>query len=265
VLGRSRAELRVPARRKVTRRAIVYSKEQIAALFAAAHNPKHRALLMCIYGAGLRVSEAVTLRPTHIESKRGLIRVEQGKGRKDRYTILPNRLIDELRHYYRCFHPGEWLFFGRVHENPRLRLFGQHQQKSIPQSHPQIYRHGTARRNRCERTAGNRRRKDQTPNRTRHRLLPEVWRKTRPQPATTARTPALIMKTNRTHPGLEKRRARAPSGPPVPGYGKNRLLTRSNARHAPSRQQHHGLQLPNLGKKPLKNHSLGVQDSIQCP
>lgn len=118
VLGRPRADLRVPSRRKVTRRAVVYSKQQVAALFAAAHNPKHRALLMCIYGAGLRVSEAVTLKPTHIESQRGLLRVEKGKGSKDRYTILPDRLLRELRDYYRCFHPGEWLFFGRDRSQP---------------------------------------------------------------------------------------------------------------------------------------------------
>ncbi len=118
VLGRPRAELRVPARRKVTRRASIYSKEQVAALLAAARNPKHRALLMCVYGAGLRVGEVVVLRPEHIESARGLIRVEQGKGRKDRYTLLPNRLLDELRGYYRYFHPGEWLFFGRDRAKP---------------------------------------------------------------------------------------------------------------------------------------------------
>lgn len=118
VLGRPRADLRVPARRKVTRRASIYSKEQVAALLAAARNPKHRALLMCVYGAGLRVSEVVVLRPEHIESARGLIRVEQGKGRKDRYTLLPNRLLDELRGYYRYFHPGEWLFFGRDRAKP---------------------------------------------------------------------------------------------------------------------------------------------------
>jgi len=118
VLGRPRADLRVPARRKVTRRASIYSKDQVAALLAAARNPKHRALLMCVYGAGLRVGEVVVLRPGHIESARGLIRVEQGKGRKDRYTLLPNRLLDELRAYHRCFHPGEWLFFGRDRAKP---------------------------------------------------------------------------------------------------------------------------------------------------
>jgi integrase/recombinase XerD len=73
---------------------------------------------MCVYGAGLRVSEVVVLKPEHIESQRGLIRVEQGKGRKDRYTILPARLLVELRNYYRCFQPDEWLFFGRDKAKP---------------------------------------------------------------------------------------------------------------------------------------------------
>ena len=118
VLYRPRFELRVPARRKSTYRAFAYSKQQVAALLAAAVNPKHHALLMCVYGAGLRVSEVIVLRPEHIESQRGLIRVEQGKGRKDRYTLLPDRLLAELRTYYRCFQPGEWLFFGRDKTRP---------------------------------------------------------------------------------------------------------------------------------------------------
>ena len=118
VLGRPRAALRVPARRKVTRRAGIYSIKQVEQLLAAAQNPKHRALLMCVYGAGLRVSEAVMLKPEHIESARGLVRVEQGKGRKDRYTILPRRLLEELRRYYRCFQPQQWLFFGRDRAKP---------------------------------------------------------------------------------------------------------------------------------------------------
>jgi site-specific recombinase XerD len=118
VLHQERGTLRVPARRKVTRRAIAYSKEQIRQLLNAAPNPKHRALILCIYGAGLRVSEAVALRPDQIESQRGLIRIEQAKGNKDRYTILPNRLLNELRDYYRCFHPDKWLFFGRDRSVP---------------------------------------------------------------------------------------------------------------------------------------------------
>jgi site-specific recombinase XerD len=118
VLHQERGELRVPARRKVTRRAIAFSKEQVVQLLHAAHNPKHRALIMCVYGAGLRVSEVVRLKPVHLESSRHLIRVEQAKGRKDRYTILPDRLLIELRNYWRTFHPGEWIFFGRDRSRP---------------------------------------------------------------------------------------------------------------------------------------------------
>lgn len=118
VLHQERGELRVPARRKVTRRAIAFSREQIAQLLATAQNPKHRALIMCVYGAGLRVSEVVGLKPGHIESSRHLIRVEQAKGRKDRYTILPDRLLVELRSYWRAFHPEEWIFFGRDRSRP---------------------------------------------------------------------------------------------------------------------------------------------------
>jgi integrase/recombinase XerD len=111
-------DLHVPARRKVTRRAGVYSTQQVASLLAATQNPKHRALLMCVYGAGLRVSEVVMLQPKHIESDRGLIRVEQAKGNKDRYTVLPDRLLHELRDYYRYFKPEQWLFFGRDRSKP---------------------------------------------------------------------------------------------------------------------------------------------------
>lgn len=118
VLHCPRFTLRVPSRRTVKRRACAYSTEQVAAILRSASNPKHHALLMCVYGAGLRVGEVVVLRPRNIESQRGLIRVEQGKGRKDRYTVLPNRLLNELRSYYRCFQPDEWLFFGRDKSRP---------------------------------------------------------------------------------------------------------------------------------------------------
>ena len=118
VLYRPGVDLHVPARRKVTRRAHVYSTKQVASLLAAARNPKHRALLMCVYGAGLRVSEVVMLQPKHIESDRGLIRVEMAKGNKDRYTVLPDRLLRELRDYYRYFRPEQWLFFGRDRSKP---------------------------------------------------------------------------------------------------------------------------------------------------
>jgi integrase len=71
-------------------------------------------VLMICYSAGLRISEAVHLKVRDIDSQRMQIRVEQGKGKKDRYTLLSTTLLDELRRYWRLYHPYEWLFTGRM-------------------------------------------------------------------------------------------------------------------------------------------------------
>ena len=68
-------------------------------------NLKHRVILTVCYAAGLRVSEAVRLKPAAIDSQRMVIRVEQGKGRKDRYVMLSPRLLDILRDYWKAAHP----------------------------------------------------------------------------------------------------------------------------------------------------------------
>jgi integrase/recombinase XerD len=74
---------------------------------------KHRAILTTCYAAGLRISEAVQLKPTDIDSHRMVIRVEQGKGQKDRYVMLSPRLLETLRTYWRTVRPqGDWLFEG---------------------------------------------------------------------------------------------------------------------------------------------------------
>jgi site-specific recombinase XerD len=70
------------------------------------------------YSAGLRVSEVIGLRVTDIDSKRMMIRVQQGKGRRDRYTILSERLLKELRIYWDMYHPAEWLFSGQNKNRP---------------------------------------------------------------------------------------------------------------------------------------------------
>jgi site-specific recombinase XerD len=89
----------------------VYSREEIQRLLSTSFpNLRHRMFLMTVYGAGLRVSEACQLQIKHLESDRGLIRVEQGKGAKDRYTLLSDRLLQELRAYWRIFRPPVWLF-----------------------------------------------------------------------------------------------------------------------------------------------------------
>jgi site-specific recombinase XerD len=73
-------------------------------------HPKHRAFLMTVYGAGLRLNEACHLKAEHLDSARHQIRVVQGKGRKDRYTLFSPRLQEELRAYWRVFRPRLWLF-----------------------------------------------------------------------------------------------------------------------------------------------------------
>src|SRR6266446_3733363 len=91
---------------------------QIARFLGAVDNLKHRVILTVCYATGLRISEAVRLRPGAIDSKRMVIRVEQGKGRKDRYVMLPPKLLDMLRDYWKRAHPREWLFPGRLPGQP---------------------------------------------------------------------------------------------------------------------------------------------------
>ncbi len=112
VLGQEEFSLRVPAKRS-GRLPEPLSRDEIAKLFEVTSNLKHRALLMTVYSGGLRVSEVVHLRPQDIHSQRMLIRVDQGKGHKDRYTLLSARLLEELRAYWREYRPQpQWLFPG---------------------------------------------------------------------------------------------------------------------------------------------------------
>ncbi len=90
---------------------IVLSQEEVLAFFDHIPSLKYRAALMTCYGAGLRVSEAVALKVSDIHSQRKLLRVEQGKGQKDRYAMLSPRLLEVLRRYYRAVRPqGGYLF-----------------------------------------------------------------------------------------------------------------------------------------------------------
>jgi integrase/recombinase XerD len=111
VLGRQDFSLRVPMKRSGTLPEPL-SRGEVARLFEGARTFKDRVLLMTAYGGGLRVSELVCLLPADIHSERMLIRVDQGKGRKDRYTLLSPRLLEELRTYWRQYRPERWLFEG---------------------------------------------------------------------------------------------------------------------------------------------------------
>jgi site-specific recombinase XerD len=91
----------------------VLTPDEIATLLATFRSPKYRALFMTCYGAGLRIMEACQLRVSDIQSQRMVIRVGQGKGCKERYTLLPSRLLEALRCYWRIARPKDWLFPGQ--------------------------------------------------------------------------------------------------------------------------------------------------------
>jgi integrase/recombinase XerD len=117
VLGQDEFDLKVPAKRS-GRLPEPLSRSEVARLIAAARNAKHRVLLMTCYATGLRVGELVRLQPRDINSERMLIRVREGKGRKDRFTLLSLRLLSELRDYWRAERPRTWLFEGRDRSGP---------------------------------------------------------------------------------------------------------------------------------------------------
>ena len=91
---------------------VVLSREEIAKILSSVDNIKHRALLMLAYSAGLRVGEVVKLKPEDIDANRKLICVKGSKGRKDRYTLLSNTVMDVLRKYWKRYRPHKWLFEG---------------------------------------------------------------------------------------------------------------------------------------------------------
>jgi site-specific recombinase XerD len=91
----------------------VLSPEEVARLLEAAPGPKYKAALSAAYAAGLRVSEVVALKVSDIDSERLLLRIEQGKGRKDRFAMLSPQLLELLRDWYRIARPTVWLFPGR--------------------------------------------------------------------------------------------------------------------------------------------------------
>ena len=92
---------------------VVLSPEEVARLLDAAPGLKYKAALSVAYGAGLRAAEVVSLKVSDIDSKRMIIRVEQGKGRKDRYVMLSPHLLELLRAWWRAARPQGWLFSGR--------------------------------------------------------------------------------------------------------------------------------------------------------
>jgi site-specific recombinase XerD len=120
-LGRPEVRRAIPPRRTPKRLPEILSAQEIARLLAAAGNLKHRVLLATAYSAGLRLSEVVRLRVADIDSSRMMIRVEKGKGEKDRYTVLSRKLLGELRAYWKARRPATWLFPGIKPGHPLSR------------------------------------------------------------------------------------------------------------------------------------------------
>jgi integrase/recombinase XerD len=105
--------LDMPFVREPRRLPVVLSPEEVARLLDAAPGLKYKAALSVAYAAGLRASEVISLKVSDIDSARMVIRVEQGKGRKDRYVMLSEHLLDLLRAWWKAARPQGWLFPGR--------------------------------------------------------------------------------------------------------------------------------------------------------
>jgi len=91
----------------------VLSKEEVLKIIDSTENLKHKTLLALIYSAGLRISEALNMRPKDIDSVRMLIHVKNAKGKKDRYTLLSEKVLQLLREYYTIYKPKDYLFEGQ--------------------------------------------------------------------------------------------------------------------------------------------------------
>src|ERR1700739_2743766 len=96
----------------------VLSPEEVLRLLEATPSPKHKAALSVAYGAGLRAMEVVALKVSDIDSERMMLRVEQGKGHKDRFAMLSPQLLELLRDWWRIARPAVWIFPGRDRINP---------------------------------------------------------------------------------------------------------------------------------------------------
>ena len=108
----------IPAPKKPQKLPVVLSPEEVLHFLECVGSTKHRAILTTCYAAGLRISEAVRLQPKDLDSQRMVIRVEQGKGQKDRYVMLSPKLLETLRSYYRSVRPKNWLFEGKIADQP---------------------------------------------------------------------------------------------------------------------------------------------------
>lgn len=117
-LGRKWDVERVAYARREKKLPVVLSEEELLRFFSCVNGMMYRALLMTAFSAGLRVSEVVRLKVADIDSKRMMIRVQEGKGCKDRYVMLSGKLLEILRQYWKRFRPTYWLFPSPCSDKP---------------------------------------------------------------------------------------------------------------------------------------------------
>jgi integrase/recombinase XerD len=108
----------IPAPKRPQTMPVVLSPAEVVQFLDSVKVPKQRAILTTCYAAGLRISEAVHLTIPAIDSQRMVLRVDQGKGRKDRYVMLSPKLLEILREWWRLAHPRHWLFPGEHPDEP---------------------------------------------------------------------------------------------------------------------------------------------------
>jgi site-specific recombinase XerD len=113
VLGTSKVYHKLERPKKERKLPTVLSKQEVSLLLNVTGNMKHKCILTTIYSAGLRRSELLNLKIEDIDSNRKLIRIRGAKGKKDRYTLLSDKLLLILRKYYKAYRPIEWLFEGQ--------------------------------------------------------------------------------------------------------------------------------------------------------
>lgn len=110
ILDRRWDEFKIKRPRREKRLPVVLSLSEVEKLISVTQNLKHRALLALTYSAGLRRQEVQQIKPADIDSERMQVRIVQGKGKKDRYSILSPKVLDILRIYYKCYRPKTYLF-----------------------------------------------------------------------------------------------------------------------------------------------------------
>jgi site-specific recombinase XerD len=124
---------KIPRPKAVNKLPIVLCLEEIKDIFQNVSNQKYKTALMIIYSAGLRLSEALNLKIKDIDSRRMEIRIEQGKGNKDRYTLLSDVMLKRLREYYKEYKPTYWLFPGKegkpISKSTLQKVFGRAKKK----------------------------------------------------------------------------------------------------------------------------------------